>query len=263
MSDPQVILSMTSIPARNGTLIPTLMSLIHQSQMPDQIRLYLTDGCQRPKSDIGMHFDELSFGGLTPQVYWTTDHGPLTKLSAAVDPGVPGDALIVTVDDDVIYDSNWLEHLVSTAKALPEDALGYSGWSIHDLIRGGTYAWPKVGETCDVLEGWAGAAYRKRWFRPDLFVTPKEFFWTDDVWISSYLEARGVKRRVIRTPMAKSIDHDRLAIHKRPDFVEINRRASRIGFPKLNNQPNLFPCGCSKHKVNLGMCDQYEPGGLP
>lgn len=28
-------------------------------------------------------------------------------------------------------------------------------------------------------------------------------------------------------------------------------------------QPNIYPCGCSKHKVNLGRCDQYTPGELP
>lgn len=27
-------------------------------------------------------------------------------------------------------------------------------------------------------------------------------------------------------------------------------------------QPALFPCGCSKHKVNLGRCDQYTPGAV-
>lgn len=28
-------------------------------------------------------------------------------------------------------------------------------------------------------------------------------------------------------------------------------------------QPPLFPCGCSKHKVNLGRCDMYKPGEVP
>lgn len=28
-------------------------------------------------------------------------------------------------------------------------------------------------------------------------------------------------------------------------------------------QPSLYPCGCSKRKVNLGFCDQYQPGELP
>jgi hypothetical protein len=30
-----------------------------------------------------------------------------------------------------------------------------------------------------------------------------------------------------------------------------------------HTQPALFPCGCSKHKINLGRCDQYTPGAVP
>lgn len=28
-------------------------------------------------------------------------------------------------------------------------------------------------------------------------------------------------------------------------------------------QPAIFPCGCSKHKVNLGKCDSYIAGSVP
>ena len=28
-------------------------------------------------------------------------------------------------------------------------------------------------------------------------------------------------------------------------------------------QPNIYPCGCSRHKVNAGLCDQYKPGEIP
>lgn len=233
MSDPQVIISMTSIPARNGTLLPTLKTLVNQSRMPDQIRLYLTDGCRRPYATGVYYFDELDFEGLKPQIFWTTDHGPLTKLSAAVDPGVPGDALIVTVDDDILYDSNWLEVLVDAAKALPDEALGFSGWNAYSFINdpgGGSYVWAQYPDKCDVIEGWAGAAYRKRWFGTDLFDPPEAFRFVDDVWISSYLHKRGVARRVLRPPMARPKEKQVAGLHDREDFIELNRQAARIGF---------------------------------
>lgn len=28
-------------------------------------------------------------------------------------------------------------------------------------------------------------------------------------------------------------------------------------------QPTLYPCGCSRLKVNSGRCDQYKPGEVP
>lgn len=28
-------------------------------------------------------------------------------------------------------------------------------------------------------------------------------------------------------------------------------------------QPTMYPCGCSKHKINLGRCDSYKPYEVP
>lgn len=224
---------MTSIPARNGTLHPTLLTLVNQTLMADQLRLYLIDGCEVPSSQIDVPWDQLRFGGLTPQIYWTTDHGPLTKLSAAVDPAVPGDALIVTVDDDILYDSNWLETLVDASKAIPNEAIGFSGWNAWRFLNdpdGGQYVWATTYDACDVLEGWPGAAYRKRWFGADLFAMPEAFRYVDDVWISGYLHKRGVKRRVIRQPMAHPKPSAIPGLHDRSDFVELNRQAARLAF---------------------------------
>lgn len=242
MSDSQVIISMTSIPSRNGTLSPTLLSLVNQSRKPDQIRIYLTEGCERPRAEAVWYWDEMKYPSnkrgvddLTPQIFWTTDHGPLTKLSAAVDPSVPGDALIVTVDDDIIYDSNWLEVLTDAAKAMPDEALGFSGWNAWSFLNdpdGGHYVWATLYDACDVIEGWSGAAYRKRWFGADLFTAPETFRYVDDVWISGYLHKRGIKRRVIRQPMChpKPALEQLVGLHDRSDFVELNRQAARIAF---------------------------------
>lgn len=38
---------------------------------------------------------------------------------------------------------------------------------------------------------------------------------------------------------------------------------SCVEFTRPPVQPNLYPCGCSRHKVNAGRCDQYKPGEVP
>lgn len=209
---------MTSIAARNGTLGPTIESLKAQTLKPDQIRLYIDGTCEDPPDVM---------------VWDTRDRGPLTKLSAVTDASLPDDALIVTVDDDVIYHPRWLEVLVSTATIIPDEAHGMAGWNVRKFLDGsGDYEWPKHsdGESVDVLEGWAGVAYRKHFFGLDVWDVPDGFRYVDDVWISSYLNKRGITRRVIRTPMCTAPDHDLEAIHKRPDFVELNRLAAIKGF---------------------------------
>lgn len=212
---------MTSIPARNGTLGPTLESLKAQTLQPDEIRLYIDVFCKDPQI-------------VDVDVWRSTDRGPLTKLLAVTDARLPSDAIIVTVDDDVIYEPTWLETLTHAAIEQPDAAIGMSGWCAFDFFqrgKSGSYAWPKeLPATVDVLEGWAGVVYRKRFFDLNLWAYPQEFRYVDDVWIGSYLAHRGIVRRVIRTPMAKPIEHNLDALHKRPDFVDLNRRAVLKGF---------------------------------
>jgi hypothetical protein len=33
--------------------------------------------------------------------------------------------------------------------------------------------------------------------------------------------------------------------------------------PPDPRQPTIYPCGCSKFKVNFGLCDVYRPFELP
>jgi hypothetical protein len=217
-----VVISMTSIPARAGTLGPTLASLRAQTRPPDEIRLYVGDDVPCPP--------ELDRGC----VYPLGDHGPVTKISAVL-MTLPANAIVVTVDDDQIYQPAWLKTLLVGVAAHPEAAVGMAGWNVKGFLAdpvSGTYHWARPNTKCDVLEGFAGVAYRPKWFTADILDPPEEFRWVDDVWISSYLRRRRVPRYVVHTPMCEhqSPDVKLPGIHNRPDFVELNRRASILGF---------------------------------
>jgi hypothetical protein len=213
----QVIVSMTSIPARNGRLASTLASLQSQTRLPDEIRLYLGPGCALVADVTCVDVE---------------DRGPITKLSAVVDPEIPDDALIVTVDDDILYEPTWLETLVAAAEASPGAVVGRSGWLVADFLRSehhGYFIWAQE-DTCDVLEGWAGVAYRKSFFDGSVLEPPPEFRLVDDVWISGYLYRRGIERRIVRPPMAIPDPKGLPGLHNRSDFVKLNRKAARIAF---------------------------------
>jgi len=211
---------MTSIPRRNGTLGPTLASLEAQSRPPDEIRLYVGLGC---------HVAQLDVTCVTVE-----DLGPITKLSAVVDPAVPDDAIIVTVDDDIIYEPRWLETLVDAAEKMPDCAVGRAGWNATDFLTRplsslSHYIWA-AGDTCDVVEGWAGVAYRKRFFDDDIMRPPPEFQLVDDVWISGYLFKRGIARRLITPRMADERAGNLPGLHNRVDFLKLNYRAAILAF---------------------------------
>jgi hypothetical protein len=215
-----VIISMTTVPDRNGTLEPTISSLKNQSIIPSVIVAYLPPGAAQITNQLGPTVQNVRCG---------TDIGPIMKLTAVLD--AKPDDIVVTVDDDIAYDHDWLATIVQAANKYPDDAIGFSGWNITDLVEGGDYAWPQQPCFADVIEGWSGAAYRAKFFTPEIFKVPPEFRNVDDVWISSWLHRRGIARRLIGFPMCRVVGKTP-GLHDRSDFKELNRRAAQIGFQR-------------------------------
>lgn len=214
----RVVVSMTSVPARNGTLGPTITSLRAQTRPPDEIRLYIGPGCA-PIADRG-----------SPPVICvsTTDCGPVTKLGAVADKAVRPDAIIVTVDDDITFHKAWLATLLGYTNDFPDDAIGMAGWNAAPLIEFGIFE--MANGPCDVIEGFGGVAYRKWFFGPDVLRPPDSMKWVDDVWISSYLQRAGIPRRVVHERMVDISRSQSSGIHTRPDFLELNKRAAMAAF---------------------------------
>lgn len=215
---PRVVVSMTTHPGRNGQAQPAVNSILAQTRPPDEIRLYYGPGCK-----------DLPTGCTLIEV---VDRGPLTKLSAGVAPDLPPETIVVTADDDILYHPMWLQMLVDAAQANPQDACGFSAWSVSELVqnhRFETYPRPSV---CDVLEGFAGVAYRRGFFDDDVMQPPEEFRFVDDVWISAYLRRRGITRRKVGPAAQLLVTSDeRPGLHNTRDFVKLNREACLIGFP--------------------------------
>jgi hypothetical protein len=233
----RVIVSMTSTPARNGTRHHTLDSLVHQTRVPDSIRVYGSE-------DIFTTDEFLPYVKLL-DLTETEDRGPVTKLSVLEDQDITDDDLIVTVDDDIVYQPRWLETLVAGAEAHPDEAVGFSGWNAYGFIEaerngwreGGDYIWAEVPGPCDVLEGWSGIAYRKKFFWIDPVMGTAsvlnplpDFKLVDDVWIAYHLHRRGIGRATIHHRMSMERPDNLPGLHNRADFKAINRRAALIAF---------------------------------
>jgi len=218
---------MTTTAARNGTLGPTLKSIDQQKLPPDFLVVYLPPGASS---------DGLDYSHRMITVRCEEDLGPVMKLSAVLDRwSDTDDDYIITIDDDIIYDDQMIEQLLIASDQDPNSAIGYSGWNITDLIQPGDkgeYIFPRQPCAVDVLEGWSGALYRRRWFTPDVMKVPPEFRNVDDVWISSWLHKRGIGRKLIAQPKAKSNDLGLPGLHNRSDFKQLNREAARIGFAR-------------------------------
>lgn len=180
--DAPLIVSLTSYPARFGTLFPTLRALTRQSVRPDRLILWLDPGDERALPAEARVLDGLevrtcpkwrSYKKLVPTLLETPD------------------AFVVTADDDVYYSPDWLEQLVAAAAGGARVACHRA----HRIVMaGGRPAdYEKWDHNIDLPEtgplvlptGVSGVIYAPRVFHPD--VTRAELFQTlapsaDDIW---------------------------------------------------------------------------------
>ena len=118
-ANPELIISLTSYPARIKIVIFTLHSLLTQTHKPDAVVLWLTRN-QFPglENDLPPELLNLRKRGLT--IRWCNQAiRSYTKLIPALKE-YP-DAIIVTADDDIYYPPDWLEKLYLSYLNAPEN----------------------------------------------------------------------------------------------------------------------------------------------
>ncbi|WP_244816422.1 glycosyltransferase [Caballeronia sp. Lep1P3] len=114
---PEVIVSMTSYPPRMGTSAACVASLLKQTMVPSQVQLWLSKD-QFPKLDADLPAELLALVGKDFRIHWVEgDLGPHKKYFYAMRQFPT--ALIITVDDDVIYEPNLVETLVNAHREDP------------------------------------------------------------------------------------------------------------------------------------------------
>ena len=202
----KIIVSLTTLPSREETLRRAMESLAAQRFQPDEILLCLPEISRRE----GVPYVPPSWIGEFPRVRivrTAEDWGPGTKLLGALRTVEDPDTIIITVDDDVRYNSHLIEKLVRHSLDTPAAAVGFRGWNAEQLIREHNFEfvyeeWEKrrgYPIRVNILEGYGGVAYRRRFFDDAIFDysdAPKEAFYVDDVWISGHLALRQVPRLV-------------------------------------------------------------------
>jgi hypothetical protein len=147
-----IIVSFSTLPSRINRIGPMLDSIWAQTLQPDRFVLLVPVQSIREKCPY-----------VIPEFVWEraevincpTDYGPATKLIPAIEMLAPEDILI-TVDDDVVYEPHMIEELVEQHKQNPGKRLGFMG------IKGGQYIHAEFAEElveCDVLGGYRGVLY--------------------------------------------------------------------------------------------------------
>lgn len=121
-NDSSIIISLTSFPARIGTIWITITSLFNQTVKPFKVILWLAEE-QFPHHEVPANLEKLKKRGL--EIRFCEDLKPHKKYYYAMQE-FP-EHHIVTVDDDIFYPENFIEQLWKGHEKYPDTVICH--WS--------------------------------------------------------------------------------------------------------------------------------------
>ena len=205
---PQLIVSLTSYPERMYDIHYCLYSLLTQSIKPDQLILWLAEEeFSNKEKDIPKKVLNLQKFGLT--IKWCNNIKSYKKLIPTLKE-YPND-IIVTADDDIFYQRNWLEKLYN---AYLEDNQYIYCHNAHKItfegenIKSYTH-WKKsindnTADFINIAIGCGGILYPPNSLNKDIF-NQELFMWlapnADDMWFWAMAVLNNTKIKIIKAPI--------------------------------------------------------------
>lgn len=196
----RVVISLTTIPARVRSLAPVLRSLLDQDTTADRIILWLPSRSLRQNQDYPDATEIDVPDGI--EVMDCEDLGPATKLLHSL--RLENGALIIAVDDDVVYPRTLVSTLLSAHRDEPETAFGLRGVNLQSGTRF-VDLWHVLSSGIDRIQpvdilfgtwGYMVPAWLCDAAIHDFSGYPEAVRWVDDVWVSGHLARLGIARKV-------------------------------------------------------------------
>jgi len=198
----KIIVTLTTSPKRIFQIDQTILSIKNQTSLPNKIVLNLPDTFSRTKTQYKIPNWIIEDEMITVN-RCGIDNGPVTKLLPTLSLYSNPNDILISIDDDIIYPQTMIEELVNILKSNPEHVICASGIIIGDdlSIRGIKTHMKNV----QLIEGFAGVAYRRKFFRDDFeeYINRVnkcfDCFVADDVTISNYLAKYNIQKKIIST----------------------------------------------------------------
>ncbi len=202
-----VAVCLTTIPSRLPFLAPTIKSLLAQTVPPMVVRLHLPERSRR--EEVEYRVPDALRDLTVVEIVRCEDWGPATKVLPALLTFRP-DQRIISVDDDRLYRSTFVEDLLVAADENPEAAVGCCGLRVPldridhrmNLVER-TYEGLRLGRgvslraarlrsplEVDVLHGYGGPLVRPRFSDlgalADRHSGPAAAWFEDDTWFAAH-----------------------------------------------------------------------------
>lgn len=156
-----VIISLTSFPARIDNVWITIETLLNQSVKPARIQLYLAEE-QFPDGDLSFkeitrkRFEQQKLRGL--EVIYCDDLRPHKKYYYAMKDNP--DNIVITVDDDMLYPENLVDELLRAHKKYPDSVVCEYAHKI------------TFDENGKLIDYWNWPDVTGDWTKPDMRILP-------------------------------------------------------------------------------------------
>ena len=197
-----VIISLTSIPSRLGTLNLNIKSLLNQAVSFEKIVLWLH---QDLENKLPAALKELQGDRFEIQYCATTE--PHRKLVETLK--LYPDRFIVTCDDDTMYPDDWLSRLLKSWQQTPDDIVAHFCRKIRiengEILPYRTWRSESAGEGSNlaVALGWGGVLFPpgsldERVLDRDAYMRLSPY--ADDLWYKAMAMLKGTRMRKSREP---------------------------------------------------------------
>lgn len=254
----ELIVSLTSFPARINTVHKTIQSLLLQSMKPNRIILWLAED-EFPGKDSELPEQLLRLKKYGLEIIYCENLRSFKKLIPALR-AFPG-ADIVTADDDLYYRRNWLKTLYAEHMRHPEDICAHRITKFYidesgefRTIAGGYDVYP-CPSYLNKLSGGAGTLYMPGILHPD--VTQKELFMTlcptsDDIWfwlmgVLNHMRVRVTKGNYFHLALAYVE-----GTQEGPTLAKINDQGEKLFWKDFGRILKHYP------ELNQILRDEYE-----
>jgi hypothetical protein len=215
----RIVVTLTTIPSREDAVLRTIRSLRVNSIWPNVIYVNLRKLVIRMNQEFSPGFRQrLIEAGAT--VNDCDDYGSLTKIIPTIAAEGDPEALIVTVDDDILYEPRFIEGLVEGHRMLSGSVVGYSGLAYPDTSirhyngRLEYLCFQHHGAHAEILESGFGVIMKRKWLDrfpvipPETDESDPHLYICDDYVLSMYFDAVGITKRVVRLPWIGRIGSD-------------------------------------------------------
>lgn len=237
-----VIISLTSFPERINTVNQTIESLLNQEVKANKIILWLApEQFPNKEADLPKQLLNLKEKGLI--IDWYHDIRSYKKLIPTLKK-YP-DSIIITVDDDNIYQYSWLKKLYESYLKFPNDIqchrvtkFIYNG--SFNAIAGGTQYY-KDASYLNKLVGLGGVLYPPHCFYKDILnenLITKLAPTNDDQWFWFMAMLNKVKIRVVDNP---DIEAHYIKGTQEKSLCNINDKGKNLFWNDFNNMIRYYP----------------------